>query len=168
MRNILAAYLFGFTIPYVYCVVSIKMIGSMSLESHQHLVFREFLYAICIITQIIFGLFEFIEFYYNKSFYFEDTYNLLDLSQPVFFIVHYILRWFNTNEMIFGSFKLIENLIELFILLSCLSKVFQYIRYKEQFTFFVQIFITVINELTEFMIAFLMFTSFFSVVSLIM
>ena len=57
--------------------------------------------------------------------------------------------------MIFGSFKLIENLIELFILLGCLTKVFQYIRYKEQFTFFVQIFTTVINELTEFMTAFL-------------
>ncbi len=43
-------------------------------------------------------MFEFIEFYYNSRIYFEDAYNLLDLIQPGFFIVHYIIRWFNSND----------------------------------------------------------------------
>lgn len=45
---------------------------------------------------------------------------------------------------------------------------FQYIRYREQFSFFVQMFNTVIKQLVEFMIAFIVFTMFFSVISMIM
>ena len=48
------------------------------------------------------------------------------------------------------------------------TKILQYIRYKEEYSFFVQMFTSVIIELIPLMMAFVMFTIVFSLISIVM
>ena len=60
--------------------------------------------------------------------------------------------------------QLLDNLIEIVIIFGSMIKLLQYIRYKEEFAYFVKIFFAVMRDLGPFI---LMFSGFISIFSLI-
>ena len=55
--------------------------------------------------------------------YTSDIYNYFDFSMPIFFIARVILRLIYGKIMIFGEIKLLDNLIEIFIIIASTLKV---------------------------------------------
>ena len=68
--------------------------------------------------------------------YFSDGYNIFDFSMPLFFIAHVFVRIYSGKTEDFGSFKLFDNIIQIIIILGGSSKLLQYIKYREEFSFF--------------------------------
>ena len=68
----------------------------------------------------------------------------------------------------FGLLKLGDNIVQIIIIVGSATKILQYIRFKEEYSFFVQMFTSVIIELIPLMMAFVMFTIVFSLISIIM
>jgi len=87
---------------------------------------------------------------------------------PLFYIVHLIVRIFSDKTEDFGSFKLFDNIIQIIIILGSSSKLLQYIKYREEFSFFEQMFIQVIKELIPFFMAFIMFIFIFGICLVLM
>ena len=64
--------------------------------------------------------------------------------------------------------RLADNVVEILIITGSTIKLLSYIRFKEEYSFFVQMFTSVIIELIPLMMAFVMFTIIFSLISIIM
>lgn len=87
---------------------------------------------------------------------------------PIFFIGHIILRIIYGKVKEFGGMRLLDNLIEIFIIISSTLKVLQFIRYKEEFGFFVLMFFSVIKELLPFLFMFALFIVVFTLFQIIL
>lgn len=120
-------------------------------------------YIIGAFTQILFVILEYAEIKSNGiKDYFSDQYNIFDFSMPIFYFVHIGIRVHVNKIEDFGIYKLADNFIMIILILGSTSKILQYIRFREEFSFFVQMFFSTIRELIPFFIAFLLFMVVFS------
>jgi len=62
---------------------------------------------------------------------------MFDINLPILFIVHLVLRVIYGKVTGFGWMQLFDNIIEILILIGSTLKLLQYIRYKEEFSYFV-------------------------------
>jgi len=114
-------------------------------------------------------MFEFAEIKQNGiGGYFSDGWNIYDSSQPLWFTIHFIIR-LNVNKIEkLGFLKLFDNVIIILIIFTSSTKVLQYIRYKESYSFFVQMFTQVLIQLMPFFSVFIVFTLIFTFILIIM
>lgn len=121
------------------------------------------------ITQVIFVILEYAEMKTNGiSEYFSDSYNVFDFSMPIFYIVHIAIR-INSNKIEeFGIYKLFDNIIMIILIMGGTSKILQYIRFREEYSFFVQMLFQTIRELIPFFLSFLLFLVIFGLFYFIM
>lgn len=70
--------------------------------------------------------------------YFSDGYNVFDFSMPIFYIIHIAIRIHVNKIEEFGIYKLLDDLIMIVLILGGTSKILQYIRFREEYSFFVQ------------------------------
>jgi hypothetical protein len=68
----------------------------------------------------------------------------------------------------FGWMQLTDNLIEIFIIMGSTLKLLQYIRYKEEYSYFVQMFFAVLVELGPFLYMFVIFIVVFTLFQIIL
>jgi hypothetical protein len=94
------------------------------------------------------------EIYYQKFDYFTEIYNVFDISQPILFTIHLILRIIYGKLEDFEWMRLADNLVEIFIITGSTIKLISYIRYKEEYSFFVQMFFAVLEKLLPFLMIF--------------
>lgn len=112
---------------------------------------------------------EFPEIYYNSfQNYISEVYNLFDLNLPLLFAIHLVLRAIYGKVTGFGWMQLFDNIVEILIMIGSTLKLLQYIRYKEEFSYFVQMFFSVLVELIPFLLVFLIFILVFTVFQIIL
>jgi len=63
---------------------------------------------------------------------------------------------------------LTDNLVEISIIIGATYKLFQYIRFKEEYSYFVQMFFAVMFELGPFLLIFVVFVSVFTIFEIIL
>ncbi len=143
-------FLFGFVFPFAYNNISENMIyyrKNPQKESLFHFNLRIFNYIVASLVSIIFGYFEIIEIKFSGfKEYFSSGYNIFDFSQPFIFLIHIIIKVFVQPEG-YGTPKVIDNFIQILVILGAFSRMLQFIRYKEQYCIFVNIFNKVLEEL---------------------
>ena len=130
-------FVFGFFVPYVYNCLSLISIDNINDESLSHYILRWILYLICSLTQIYFIRCEIPEIAQSFINYFKELFNLFDFSLPIFFFGHMILRMKYGKIQDFGWMQLADNIIEILIIMGSTLKLLQYIRYKEEYSYFV-------------------------------
>jgi hypothetical protein len=67
----------------------------------------------------------------------KEVYNAFDISQPILFAIHLILRLTFGKVVDFGWMRLADNLVEIFIIIGSTVKLLSYIRFKEEYSYFV-------------------------------
>jgi hypothetical protein len=77
------------------------------------------------------------EIYYQNLEYFKEIYNVFDISQPILFTIHLILRIVYGKLEDFEWMRLADNLVEIFIITGATIKLLSYIRFKEEYSYFV-------------------------------
>ena len=107
-------------------------------------------------------------YYQSLQIYFSEVYNIFDFAQPILFIVHLILRMLYAKIDGYGWMKLFDNLIEIFIIIGSTMRLFQYIRFKEEYSYFVQMFFSVLIELGPFLLIFVILTFVFTMFQIIL
>ena len=156
-------------VPFIYNNLSVNEVSLTSKESILHFKFRIFLYILASFTQISFLMFEFAEIKQNGiGGYFSDGWNIYDSSQPLWFTIHFIIRLYVNKIEKLGFLKLFDNVIIILIIFTSSTKVLQYIRYKESYSFFVQMFTQVLIQLMPFFSVFIVFTLIFTFILIIM
>ncbi len=68
----------------------------------------------------------------------------------------------------FGWMQLADNIIEILIIMGSTLKLLQYIRYKEEYSYFVQMFFAVLIELGPFLYIFVIFIVVFTLFQIIL
>ena len=68
-----------------------------------------------------------------------NTYNIIDILLPIFFAINILVKilW-EIEEYDMG--RLIDNQIQIFIIIASMIKLLQFIRFKEEYAKFVQMF----------------------------
>ena len=130
-------YVLGFFIPYVYNSLALNAIQNIQDETNYHFIFRCILYSLQAATQIYFLRLEIPEIYYQNLEYFKEIYNVFDISQPILFTIHLILRIIYGKLEDFEWMRLADNLVEIFIITGATIKLLSYIRFKEEYSYFV-------------------------------
>ena len=92
IKKYLVIYILGFFIPYVYNSLALISIENLQDETKEHFTLRWILYLLQAAIQIYFLRLEIPEIYYQKFDYFKEIYNVFDISQPILFTIHLILR----------------------------------------------------------------------------
>jgi hypothetical protein len=127
------------------------------------------MYALSFITLTIFMIFEYAEMKYNGiEDYFSDSWNYFDFTQYIIFIINVLLSRYLLNQQSYGIYKLINEVLQIMILLLATTRILQYIRYKESFSFLVQMLMAVIFDLAPFLTIFLIFIIVFTFIIVIM
>ena len=127
------------------------------------------MFALSFITLTIFMIFEYAEMKFNGiEDYFSDSWNYFDSTQYIFFIINVFLSKNLINQQSFGIYSLVNEVLQIIILLLATTRILQYIRYKESFSFLVQMLMAVIFDLSPFLTIFLIFVIVFTFVIVIM
>ena len=91
--------------------------------------------------------------------YFESTYNLIDITQPVVFLFHLVLASFDNK-----SLQVFDDIVQILIMIATFSRLLNYIRYSKNFCMFVNIFTRVLSDLRQYLISYFVFIILFSVI----
>ena len=135
----------GFYIPYIYNSLTLIALDKINDESESSFIARWSLYTICIVCQIYFILVEIPQIYYDEIFdYFMLYFNWVDITLPLFFLLHLILRIKYVKITDFGNLKVFDIFIEIAIYIESFMKTLQYLRVKEEFSYFAQMFLAVL------------------------
>ena len=108
----LKIYMVGFLLPFI-----------VSLST-KNTFFLNISYTMCLLTQIFFVLFEFIQLKEQGLSYFTDIWNLVDTSQFIVFVLLYIIKTISQ----FSTDSFIEMCLQAFLLYQSFYKVFYFIR----------------------------------------
>jgi len=117
----LKVYTAGFLIPFL---ISLSTSSQLTLN---------ICYTICLLTQVFFILFEFMQFKEQGLAYFTDFWNLIDTSQFAVFVLLYITK--TISQFSTDSFP--EMVMQAILLFQSFYKVFYFIRIYESMCFII-------------------------------
>ncbi len=98
----------------------------------------------------------------------KEVYNVFDISQPILFVIHLIFRISFGKVADFGWMRLADNLVEILIIIGSTVKLLSYIRFKEEYSYFVQMFFAVFDKLGPFLLMFVIYIFVFTLFKIIL
>ena len=112
---------------------------------------------------------EYAELSYNGvSEYFGDPWNFVDSTQFIIYLTHISIETTkDAGSEAHDSHLLWGNIVAITCLLMCTVKLMQFLRYKEEFGFLIQMILTVFVDLFPFLTIFMVLVFFFSLVMVI-
>ncbi len=93
-----------------------------------------------------------------------DIYNKFDIAIPLFFFAHMVIRYENGKPEEYNWLRLTDNIIEIIIIIGSIIKLLQFIRFKEEYAQFVQMFFKVMINLVPFILLFFSFVTLFCLI----
>ena len=96
--------------------------------------------------------------------------NLIDTSQFILFFIHLLMRYFCDQEQlkVYGTLRLFDGIIQIMICILVASRILQFIRYNDEYSYLVQMLTQVFSDVIPFLTVFLLYIILFSLVTLIM
>lgn len=124
---------------------------------------------IAAVTQIIFAIFEYADIRINGILsYVSNGFNLMDSSQFVLYSINIYIRLYGSDLNQNMMHLLFDKILQILILLQSTTRILQYIRFNDDFSFLVQMIIRVLIDLLPFLTIFLLYILVFSFIIIIL